>query len=61
MLWHVLVNKSKVYFGLLKEPDISLPVDDDDEAEDGDKPKVRSIEYTLFFKACSVNMMLHLH
>lgn len=34
-------NKGKVYYGLLKEPDINIPIDDDDDAGDGeDKPKV---------------------
>ncbi|XP_052079379.1 transcription initiation factor TFIID subunit 5-like isoform X2 [Mytilus californianus] len=33
-------NKAKVFYGLLKEPDINIPVDDDDEAPEGeDKPK----------------------
>lgn len=35
-----LANKGKVYYGLLKEPDINIPIDDDDDAGDGeDKPK----------------------
>ena len=36
----LVVNKSKVLYGLLKEPEISLPADDDDDTEEGDKPKV---------------------
>ncbi|XP_067931982.1 transcription initiation factor TFIID subunit 5-like [Watersipora subatra] len=32
-------NKGKVLYGLLKEPEINIPIDDDDETEDGDKPK----------------------
>ncbi|XP_038049062.1 transcription initiation factor TFIID subunit 5-like [Patiria miniata] len=33
-------NKSRVYYGLLKEPEISLPIEEEDEGgEDGDKPK----------------------
>jgi len=33
-------NKSKVYYGLLREPDVApLPQDDEEEGEDGDKPK----------------------
>ncbi|XP_071943039.1 transcription initiation factor TFIID subunit 5-like [Antedon mediterranea] len=33
-------NKSKVYFGLLKEPDINLQLDDEEESGEGDdKPK----------------------
>ncbi|XP_042903545.1 transcription initiation factor TFIID subunit 5 [Parasteatoda tepidariorum] len=33
-------NKSKVFYGLLKEPDIQIPLDDEDEGQDGDdKPK----------------------
>lgn len=32
----------KVYYGLLKEPEISIPVDEDDETEDADKPKKKS-------------------
>jgi len=37
-----------VYYGLLKEPDINIPVDDDDDAGDGeDKPKVHfNVLYT---------------
>jgi hypothetical protein len=36
-----------VYFGLLKEPDINIPVDDDDDAGDGeDRPKVR---FNMFY------------
>ena len=37
-------NKVKVYYGLLKEPDLNIPLEDEDEGEgDGDaagKPKV---------------------
>lgn len=34
-------NKAKVFFGLLREPDINIPLDDDDDTGDGeDKPKV---------------------
>ena len=41
-LYFFLANKGKVYFGLLKEPDINIPVDDEDEGGDGeDKPKVK--------------------
>jgi hypothetical protein len=38
-----------VYFGLLKEPDINIPVDDDDDAGDGeDRPKVHfNMFYTI--------------
>ena len=37
----VLANKAKVYYGLMKEPDINIPLDDDDgDAEGEDKPKV---------------------
>jgi transcription initiation factor TFIID subunit 5 len=35
-------NKTKVYYGLLKEPDINIPLDDEEEGaetEVGDKPK----------------------
>ncbi|XP_064646268.1 transcription initiation factor TFIID subunit 5-like [Lineus longissimus] len=35
-------NKTKVYYGLLKEPDINIPLDDEEEGtepEGGDKPK----------------------
>ena len=35
-----VVNKVKVYYGLLKEPDINIPIDDEDEGDDADKPKV---------------------
>jgi len=48
-LWFFfLANKGKVYYGLLKEPDINIPVDDDDDAGDGeDKPKVHfNVLYT---------------
>lgn len=42
-----LANKGKVYFGLLKEPDINIPVDDDDDAGDGeDRPKVH---FNMFY------------
>ena len=36
-------NKAKVYYGLLKEPDINIPLDDEEEEipEGADKPKVR--------------------
>ena len=34
-------NKSKVFYGLLKEPEINIPLDDGDEEIDGEgKPKV---------------------
>ncbi|XP_055946125.1 transcription initiation factor TFIID subunit 5-like [Argiope bruennichi] len=33
-------NKAKVYYGLLKEPEIQIPLDDDEEGQDGEeKPK----------------------
>ncbi|XP_071791479.1 transcription initiation factor TFIID subunit 5-like [Asterias amurensis] len=33
-------NKGRVYYGLLKEPEIALPIEEDDEGgEEGDKPK----------------------
>ncbi|GFR14714.1 transcription initiation factor TFIID subunit 5 [Trichonephila clavata] len=33
-------NKAKVYYGLLKEPEIQIPLDDEEEGQDGDdKPK----------------------
>ncbi|GAB6019682.1 hypothetical protein CHUAL_001238 [Chamberlinius hualienensis] len=36
-------NKAKVYYGLLKEPDLQIPIEDDEEAPEGeggtDKPK----------------------
>merc|ERR1712029_1252655 len=35
-------NRAKVYYGLLREPDVApLPQDDEEEGEDGDKPKKR--------------------
>lgn len=34
-------NKGKIYYGLLKEPDINIQIDEDDEGGEGeDKPKV---------------------
>lgn len=40
-------NKTKMLYGLLKEPDINIPVDDDDDGGgDGeDKPKVKMLIY----------------
>ena len=35
-----LANKQKIYYGLLKEPDLAVPMDDDDEDHEGEKPKV---------------------
>ena len=35
----------KVLYGLLKEPEINIPIDDEDETEDGDKPKVCSAKF----------------
>ena len=51
----VLANKAKVYYGLMKEPDINIPLDDDDgDAEGEDKPKVRGTcflcRYCLLYK-----------
>jgi hypothetical protein len=37
----VSANRVKVFYGLLKEPDINMPIDDEDETAEGDdKPKV---------------------
>ena len=52
-------NKAKVLFGLLKEPDINIPLDDDDDERDVDgdgiiKPKVAC--YLLF---CTVSSFCH--
>jgi hypothetical protein len=49
----ISANKTKIFYGLLKEPDINIPADDEDEGGgDGeDKPKVISsvmINGTLF-------------
>ena len=39
MFW--AANKVKVFYGLLKEPDINMPLEEEDEAPEGDdKPKV---------------------
>lgn len=36
-----IANKTKVYYGLLKEPEIQIPLDEDEETQEGDdKPKV---------------------
>lgn len=35
-----LANKSRMYYGLLKEPELNIPVEDEDEGGDDDKPKV---------------------
>ncbi|KAF6025096.1 TAF5 [Bugula neritina] len=32
-------NKVKVLYGLLKEPELNIPFEDEEETEDGDKPK----------------------
>ncbi|CAI9728746.1 transcription initiation factor TFIID subunit 5-like [Octopus vulgaris] len=32
-------NKSRMYYGLLKEPELNIPVEDEDETGDDDKPK----------------------
>ena len=39
----VIANKGRVYYGLLKEPDINIPLDDDEDGGEGegDKPKVK--------------------
>ena len=43
-VFSVTANKAKVFFGLLKEPELNIPLEDDDEGEgEGDatgKPKV---------------------
>ena len=37
----ISANKSKVYYGLLKEPDLNIPLDDEDDPNEGEeKPKV---------------------
>jgi len=33
----------KVLYGLLKEPELNIPFEDEEETEDGDKPKVCSL------------------
>lgn len=39
-------NKAKVYYGLLKEPDLNILLDDEEEGGEGDeKPKVNMIEF----------------
>jgi len=44
-------NKSKVYYGLLREPDVApLPQDDDEEGEDGDKPKKKKKKENILSK-----------
>ena len=44
-------NKSKVYYGLLREPDVApLPQDDEDDQEDGDKPKKKKKKENPFAK-----------
>ncbi|XP_077997297.1 transcription initiation factor TFIID subunit 5-like [Glandiceps talaboti] len=38
-------NKTKVFYGLLKEPDINLPIEEDDEVGEGeDKPKKKKVK-----------------
>ena len=44
-------NRVKVLYGLLKEPELSMPVDDETETEDGDKPKVK---YYLSYFSCQL-------
>ncbi len=45
-----VANKTKVYYGLLKGPDISIPLEDEEEQteEGGDKPKVRAYPFSLY-------------
>jgi hypothetical protein len=35
-----VANKAKVYYGLLKEPDLTMTLDEDDEDAEEEKPKV---------------------
>ncbi|XP_070570065.1 transcription initiation factor TFIID subunit 5-like [Ptychodera flava] len=38
-------NKTKVFYGLLKEPDINLPIEEDDDVGEGDdKPKKKKVK-----------------
>lgn len=47
-LYILTANKSKMSFGLLKEPDINLLLDDEEEGVDGeDKPKVNSFFWSV--------------
>ena len=34
-------NKQKVYYGLIKEPDINVPIEEDDDDQETERPKVR--------------------
>ena len=44
-------NKAKVYYGLLREPDVTpLPQEDVDEGEDGDKPKKKKKKENILAK-----------
>ena len=36
-------NKAKVYYGLLKEPDLTMTLDDEEEDGEEEKPKVRNL------------------
>ena len=41
LIFSVTANKAKVYYGLLKEPDINIPLEEEEEPTEGDeKPKV---------------------
>ena len=39
-------NKGRVYYGLLKEPEIALPIEED---EEGGEEKVMIIIYAMYF------------
>eukprot|EP00090_Calanus_glacialis_P040049 TRINITY_DN6978_c0_g1_i1.p1 TRINITY_DN6978_c0_g1~~TRINITY_DN6978_c0_g1_i1.p1 ORF type:complete len:749 (-),score=253.58 TRINITY_DN6978_c0_g1_i1:122-2248(-) len=44
-------NKAKVYYGLLREPDVApLPQEEDEEGEDGDKPKKKKKKENILAK-----------
>ncbi|KAK2193410.1 hypothetical protein NP493_13g06024 [Ridgeia piscesae] len=49
-------NKAKVYYGLMKEPDINIPLDDDDgETEGEDKPKKKKPKKDLLLSRKTKN------
>ena len=43
ILSFIAANRTKIYHGLLKEPDLNIPMEEEEEPPegDGDKPKVR--------------------
>lgn len=53
----IVANKAKVLYGLLKEPDINIKLEDDDDETADDKPKVTNASQYIIYRLAKMTKL----